>query len=216
MTEIKLVWATPDIDANLAYIARVSNPSNQNNPSIEKLLHYMLSNGHVSPFEMANVCLEINTTRDIARQILRHRSFSFQEFSQRYQSVSELNDFSTKEFRMQDLKNRQASTEVPAENEISIEWKNRQQEIVDLVNKHYSWCLENGGAKEVARVILPEGLTPSKMYMNGTMRSWIFYLQSRLDASTQKEHRLIAEKICKTLFEVAPVTMKAFFGEQNG
>lgn len=213
-TKVKLVWATPDLDLHLAYIARVSNPENQQNKKIEWLLRYMEREGHVSPFEMCNVCLEINTTRDIARQALRHRSIPLQEFSQRYQSVDALGDFELREFRLQDPKNRQASIDVDDDDARQLEWRRRQQEITNLVKEHYQWCLDNGGAKEVARVILPEGLTPSRMYFNGNMRSWIFYLRSRLHESTQKEHRILAQEIYKVLTEVAPVTMAAFF-DQN-
>ena len=208
---VKLVWATPDLDQHLAYISRVSNPANQDNENIEGLLRYMEREGHVSPFEMCNVCLELETTRDIGRQALRHKSIPLQEFSQRYQTVDALGDFEIREFRLQDPKNRQASIDVAEDDPRQIEWRRRQQRLIDLVREDYKWCLDNGGAKEVARVILPEGLTPSRMYFNGNMRSWIFYLHSRLHESTQKEHRLLAEKIRDVLSEVAPVTMRAFF-----
>lgn len=210
---VKIVWATPDIDANLAYISRVSNPDNQANTSIESLLRHMMKEGHVSPFSMANVCLEINAPRDIARQALRHSSIHPQEFSQRYQTVDKLGEFIVREFRLQDMQNRQSSIDVPVDDPRAVEWTRRQQALIDQVKADYEWCLAVGGAKEVARVILPEGLTPSRLYFNGTVRSWVHYLQSRLHASTQKEHRLIAQDVLEVLRSVAPVTMGAFFPE---
>jgi len=203
-------WATPNIDNKIAYIARVSNPSNQDNPNITGLLQYMIKHGHVSPFEMANVCMEITTTRDIGRQILRHRSFSFQEFSQRYAAVDDLGEFVEREARLQDTKNRQNS--LHTDNlQLQAFWQERQARVVREAKATYDWALANGIAKEQARAVLPEGLTPSKMYMNGTVRSWIFYLKQRLDPSTQKEHRELAEKVLEQLTIVAPVTFKAFF-----
>jgi thymidylate synthase (FAD) len=210
--QVKLVWATEDLDAKLAYIARVSNPDNQNNQNIKGLLNYMLREGHVSPFEMANVCLEINTTRDIARQALRHKSFGIQEFSQRYAEVNKLGEFVKKEFRLQDSKNRQASIDITSTDPRQDEWEVHQQRVIDAAKAAYEWCIANGGAKEVARVVLPEGLTLSRMYFNGTMRSWIFYLESRLHESTQKEHCNLAKEILAVLRTVAPITMSAFFG----
>ncbi len=210
----KIQWATPDIDRHIAYMARVSNPDNQNNENISGLLDYCMREGHVSPFEMASVCFEINTTRDIARQILRHRSFSFQEFSQRYQNASTLGSMVEREVRMQDTKNRQNS--IPTEDrEQILEWKADQQEVWSLAYMNYENAIKRGVAKEVARALLPEGLTPSRLYMNGTMRSWIHYLKQRLHPSTQKEHRLLAESIRDQLATIAPVTMRAFFGEPN-
>tara|TARA_R110002126_G_scaffold112184_1_gene250352 strand:- start:84 stop:719 length:636 start_codon:yes stop_codon:yes gene_type:complete len=208
---IKLVWATPDIDQQIAYIARVSNPQNQDNPNIEKLLGYMMQHGHVSPFEMASVCIEINTTRDIGRQILRHRSFSFQEFSGRYQSFDKLAAPQLRECRLQDTQNRQNSLECEDANKQSI-WADIQNQVVTQSISFYEYALSQGIAKEVARSILPEGLTASKLYMAGTMRSWIHYLKQRLDKSTQKEHRLIAEQISELLHSIAPITMKATNG----
>ena len=210
MTLVKLQWATPDIDAQIAFQARVSNPDNQANESIAGLLNYCMREGHVSPFEMANVCMEVNTTRDIARQILRHRSFSFQEFSQRYQDASKLGAWELRECRMQDTKNRQNSFET--KDAFSQEkWRESQQEVMAVVEKHYRAALNYGIAKEQARALLPEGLTPSRLYMNGTLRSWLFYLQQRLHPSTQKEHRTVAEQALAILREVAPVTTAAFF-----
>lgn len=214
MSNCKLIWATPDADEVLAYIARVSNPDNQDNPSIERLLNYMMENGHTSPFEMVSACIEINTTRDIGRQILRHRSFSFQEFSQRYQDVSKLPEVPLKECRLQDKANRQSSYST---DDISLrEWWNQiQREQVLESQQLYQRALERGIAKEVARVLLPEGLTPTRMYMVGNFRSWIFYLKSRLDKTTQKEHRLLAEEILTILRSVAPVTMNTFFKDRS-
>jgi thymidylate synthase (FAD) len=211
------MWATNNIDEQIAYIARVSNPKNQDNKNITGLLQYMIKHGHVSPFEMANVCLEISTTRDIARQILRHRSFSFQEFSQRYQTIDQLGEFEYRECRFQDQKNRQASIEpdfkVDKDRQTAYQWEVLQGAIIRKTTEAYMWAIEKGIAKEQARAILPEGMTPSRMYMNGTMRSWIFYLQQRLDISTQKEHREIAQLVLRELRLVAPVTINAFFSE---
>ena len=217
MQQVKVMWATPDADEQIAYIARVSNPKNQANQNITGLLQYMIKHGHVSPFEMVNVCLEITTTRDIARQILRHRSFSFQEFSQRYANVDNLGELQRRECRFQDTKNRQNSIEpdynVDKQRQVAYQWEVLQDALIRKTTEAYAWALEQGIAKEQARAILPEGLTPSKMYMNGTLRSWIFYLQQRLDISTQKEHREIAQLVLKQLRRVAPVTIYAFFPE---
>lgn len=212
INKVKTIWATPDLDNTIAYIARVSNPANQDNPSIEGLLTYMMREGHVSPFEMANVTLEVNTTRDIGRQILRHRSFCFQEFSQRYQSVTALGGFDTREARLQDTKNRQNSIET-ADGNIADWWQDAQNAVINKASELYDEALKIGIAKEQARSLLPEGLTRSRMYMNGNMRSWIFYLQQRLHAATQKEHRELAQNILIELRKVAPITMAAFFPE---
>ena len=209
----KLVWATPDVDKHIGYIARVSNPDNQDNPDVEKLLKYMMAHGHTSPFEMASACVEINTTRDIGRQILRHRSFSFQEFSQRYASVDGLAIPNNRECRLQDTKNRQNSIEAPWDSDISHTWNTMQDLVVGMAYSQYHRALQLGIAKEQARALLPEGLTMSRMYMSGTFRSWIHYLTSRLDPSTQKEHRQIATSILGQLREVAPITMGVFFNE---
>jgi thymidylate synthase (FAD) len=206
----KFVWATPEADKMIASIARVSNPANQDNPNIEGLLKYMMREGHVSPFEMVNACVEITTTRDIGRQILRHRSFSFQEFSQRYASTDSLPVATLRECRLQDEKNRQNSIK---SNDQSLNewWIHAQGQLSDMSKYLYTEALKRGVAKEQARTLLPEGLTTSRLYMNGTLRSWIHYLQSRLHESTQKEHRLIAQDVLDILRTVAPVTMKAFF-----
>ena len=215
---VKIQWATPEIDKQIMYMARVSNPTNQNSENT-RLLHYCMEHGHVSPFEMANVCLEINTTRDIARQILRHRSFSFQEFSQRYADVNLLGEMVERECRMQDTQNRQNSLEIREGHyggqATAAEWSVDQRYLWQLATEQYNRALENGVAKEVARALLPEGLTPSRLYMNGNLRSWIFYLKQRLDPTTQKEHRAIAEQCLATLRIVAPITMAAFFGEEQ-
>ena len=213
MTLVKLQWATPNIDEQIAYQARVSNPENQDNPAIAGLLNYCMREGHVSPFEMANVCLEINTTRDIGRQILRHRSFSFQEFSGRYQSFDALPEADLRECRLQDTKNRQNSLETD-DPILQAQWAIHQQRVADEAMAAYGWALEAGIAKEQARALLPEGLTPSRLYMNGTMRSWVHYLGQRLHPSTQKEHRQVAEQALAILRTVAPVTTSAFFPER--
>lgn len=205
----KLQWATPYADQQILRIARVSNPDNQDSKDT-KLLSYLMKHGHVSPFEMANACIEIETTRDIGRQILRHRSFSFQEFSQRYQTVDKLDVAELRECRLQDLTNRQSSLPHKSE-DLAKAWEIRQQSVLSIAIRNYEWALEVGIAKEQARALLPEGLTQTRMYMNGTLRSWIHYLQSRLDPTTQKEHRLLADKILVELRTAAPVTMEAFF-----
>lgn len=210
MTLVKLQWATPDIDAQIAFQARVSNPDNQDNPQIAGLLNYCMREGHVSPFEMANVCMEVNTTRDIARQILRHRSFSFQEFSQRYQDATKLGDFEMRECRTQDTENRQNSNVCEDEN-IQQWWATAQMQAAGVIGDLYREALGLGIAKEQARALLPEGLTPSRLYMNGTVRSWVHYLGQRLHPSTQKEHRQVAEQALAILRDVAPATAAAFF-----
>ena len=207
--QVSLVWSTPYADQMLAKIARVSNPANQDSEEISGLIRYMIRHNHWSPFEMVSVCLEINTTRDIGRQILRHRSFSFQEFSQRYADASLLgDDMIERECRMQDEKNRQNSIETN-DALASSAWSQRQAETWAFATERYRAALASGVAKEVARAILPEGLTPSRMYMAGTLRSWMHYLNVRLDPSTQKEHRAIAEQALTVLRDVAPVTMDA-------
>lgn len=205
---VNLIWKTPDAENLLAYIARVSNPDNQDNPNISKLLKYMLDNSHFSPFEMVNLCVEINTTRDIARQILRHRSFSFQEFSQRYQTVDKLGDMVYRECRLQDTKNRQNS--LPCDDAIKTHvWNAAQKDVYDLAIDAYNDMLDRGIAKEVARALLPEGLTPSRMYVNGNLRSWIHYVEVRCDESTQKEHREIANAVKSKLVELFPTVASA-------
>jgi thymidylate synthase (FAD) len=193
--KVKLVWVTPDAEEKVAYMARVSNPGNQDNKeTAPRLLRYLMKHKHWSPFEMVNVCMEIECTRDIARQIIRHRSFSFQEFSQRY---AEALDMECSEARLQDEKNRQNS--IPTQDkELQRWWDDMQRSLIAQARGVYGAALNNGIAKEVARKVLPEGLTYSRMYMNGTLRSWMHYVDIRCDEATQKEHREVAEK-CKAI-----------------
>ena len=186
----------------IAYVARVSNPANQNNvETSERLLKYLVKNKHWSPFEMVHLVMEINTTRDIARQILRHRSFSFQEFSQRYAAVTEMSE--PREARLQDTKNRQNSIET--DDVATQEWWQEEQEwLISKIEKFYQQALNDGIAKEVARCILPEGLTMSRMYMSGSLRSWIHYCELRMANGTQKEHRVIAEQCWNLIVEQFP------------
>jgi thymidylate synthase (FAD) len=207
-----LIWITPDAESLLAYIARVSNPANQDNDNYAKLLQYMVKNQHWSPFEMVSACFEIDTTRDIARQILRHRSFSFQEFSQRYAVVSELPPVEPREARLQDAKNRQSSIETEDPN-IQGWWDMVQDNVDTYAKDIYEQALEKGIAKEVARAVLPEGLTPTRMYMSGTIRSWMHYCQLRSGNGTQKEHQEIAKQISDTLATQLPESWKALMGE---
>jgi len=187
----------------VAYCARVSNPSNQNNTETnEKLIKYLINNQHWSPLEMVSICLEIETTRDICRQILRHRSFSFQEFSQRYAEANL--GFLPKEARLQDTKNRQNSISIE-DDELKLLWETKQYEIARISEETYKWALTNGIAKEQARAVLPEGMTVSRMYMNGTLRSWVHYLQLRTGNGTQKEHRDIALECAKEIAKVFPM-----------
>jgi thymidylate synthase (FAD) len=209
-----LIWATPDADKHIGYCARVSNPNNQDNPNVAGLLNYCAKNHHWSVFEMASACIEVSTTRDIARQLLRHRSFSFQEFSQRYADATQLGEFEVRECRLQDNKNRQNSLETD-DFDLTVWWAAAQARMISEAEFLYGEALHRGIAKEQARALLPEGLTPSRLYVNGTMRSWITFLQARLDPSTQKEHRLVAQDVLSVLRGVAPVTMDAFFGEQQ-
>ena len=177
----------------IVYMARVSNPSNQNTTQgNDKLIRYLIKNQHWSPFEMVSVVMEINTTRDIARQMLRHRSFSFQEFSQRYADPTKDLSFELREARLQDNKNRQNSIETD-DDELQNKWNLMQQTIVNNAEHAYKWAIENGIAKEQARTVLPEGNTQSKLYMNGTLRSWIHYCQLRMENGTQKEHMEVAK-----------------------
>ena len=214
MTTAKLIWATPDADKHIGYCARVSNPGNQDNPNVAGLLSYCAKNAHWSVFEMASVCIEVSTTRDIARQILRHRSFSFQEFSQRYADATQLGEFAIRECRMQDNKNRQNSLATD-DFDLTVWWAAAQARMIGEAEYLYGEALHRGIAKEQARALLPEGLTPSKLYVNGTMRSWITFLQARLDVATQKEHRLVAQDVLAVLRDVAPVTVGAFFSQEK-
>jgi thymidylate synthase (FAD) len=198
-----------DVQDLIAYCARVSNPSNQNNPETSaKLLNYLAKHKHWSPFEMASACLEIETTRDIARQILRHRSFSFQEFSQRYANpVTDL-EFETRDARLQDEKNRQNSIALDPVNEehmiLQIDWNEKQEAVIEAAKEAYRWAIANGIAKEQARAVLPEGNTVSRMYMNGTLRSWIHYIELRGANGTQQEHMDIAHAIAEVIAEIFP------------
>jgi thymidylate synthase (FAD) len=193
----------PSLQDLVAYCARVSNPANQNNTETnEKLIKYLIKNQHWSPLEMVSICLEIETTRDIARQILRHRSFSFQEFSQRY-AVADLG-MEIRDARLQDTKNRQNS--IDTDNEVlRDEWTTKQQNIAREVESVYKWALANGIAKEQARAVLPEGMTVSRMYMNGTLRSWVHYIQLRSGNGTQKEHREVAQACAKVIQTIFPM-----------
>ena len=195
----------------VAFCARVSNPSNQmNNETSEKLIKYLIKHAHWSPLEMVNACLEINTTRDIAHQIVRHRSFAFQEFSQRYANPEEMGDmFVHREARMQDKKNRQNSVDLdPSKQEdlrLAMIWSSHQNKVIQEAKEAYKWAIENGIAKEQARVVLPEGLTKTRLYMNGSIRSWIHYIELRGGHGTQKEHMEIAHACAKVIAEIFPL-----------
>jgi thymidylate synthase (FAD) len=205
-----------DLLDQIAYAARVSNPSNQNNTDTnEKLIRYLIKNQHWSPFEMVSVCLEINTTRDIARQILRHRSFSFQEFSQRYAEATQLG-FEIRETRLQDTKNRQNSIELSTDDDarrLQYQWEMMQNVVLGHVKDAYQWAIDKGIAKEQARAVLPEGMTKSRMYMNGTLRSWIHYIQLRSANGTQKEHREVAIACAEAIKPIFPM-IEEFMNEQ--
>jgi thymidylate synthase (FAD) len=195
--------STQNIQDLVAYCARVSNPANQNNVETnEKLIKYLTKNHHWSPLEMVSICLEIETTRDIARQILRHRSFSFQEFSQRY-AIADLG-FEPKEARTQDKKNRQNSIKTD-DQELIDNWEAQQNNVSETALKAYQWAIENGIAKEQARSVLPEGMTISRMYMNGTLRSWVHYIQLRSGNGTQKEHQDVAVACAEAIKEIFPM-----------
>jgi thymidylate synthase (FAD) len=199
-----------DMQELIAFCARVSNPSNQfNMDTSEKLIKYLVKNKHWSPLEMVSACVEIETTRDIARQILRHRSFSFQEFSQRYADPTKDLDFVLREARFQDTKNRQNSIEINLQNDddrrLAFQWEEQQKRVINAAKEAYSWAVEHGIAKEQARAVLPEGNTVSRMYMNGSLRSWIHYIELRAENGTQKEHREIAKAIAQIIAEVFPL-----------
>ena len=194
-----------DAQELVAFCARVSNPSNQlNTETSEKLITYLIKNAHWSPLEMVSACLEIETTRDIARQMLRHRSFSFQEFSQRYADPVEDLEFVTREARMQDPKNRQNSIDTD-NSEIVNEWTSKQNEVIDAATNAYNWAIDSGIAKEQARSVLPEGNTVSRLYMNGTLRSWIHYIELRAGNGTQKEHMEIAKACAEVIHNIFPM-----------
>ena len=191
----------------IAFCARVSNPSNQmNSETSEKLIKYLIKHAHWSPLEMVSACLEINTTRDIAHQIVRHRSFAFQEFSQRYADPAEFGDqFVTREARLQDPKNRQNSVDIDDESDLHYAWAEKQQEVIEKSKEVYEWAIANGIAKEQARVVLPEGCTKTRLYMNGSLRSWIHYIELRGANGTQKEHMEIAKACGDVIAEIFPL-----------
>jgi thymidylate synthase (FAD) len=210
---VSLVWSTPDIDGTILEICRVS--SGKQDRVNRGLLQYLMRNGHVSPFEMANVCLEIVTERDIARQILRHRSFSFQEFSQRYANpLEKLPVPEVRSARTQHPTSRQHSLETNDE-ALSHSWHAVQKRAISVAHELYQEALTLGIARELARSLLPEGLTKTRLYVNGTMRSWIHYLKQRLDTTTQYEHRIVASQVIVVLRTVAPETISAFFGTDD-
>ena len=208
--KVVVEWSTAQAEELLAKMARVSNPANENNKeSAPKLLKYLIDNKHWSPFEMVNVCMQIETTRDIARQILRHRSFSFQEFSQRY---AEAYEWERCEVRMQDVKNRQSSM-ASDDKELARWWADEQTALLHSATKLYKNALNAGIAKEVARKVLPEGMTTSRMYMNGTLRSWLHYVTIRCDKATQKEHREVADACKAELIKLFPSLKEALNAE---
>lgn len=200
-----------DCQELIAYCARVSNPNNQlNTDTSERLIRYLIDHRHWSPLEMVSVCVEIVTTRDIARQILRHRSFSFQEFSQRYADPTQDLSFVPKQARLQDHANRQNSVELDVANnvehrELAKTWLARQQDLARAARETYTWAVSNGIAKEQARAVLPEGMTESRLYMQGTLRSWVHYIELRTDPGTQKEHRAVAQQCATAIAEVFPM-----------
>ncbi len=195
-----------DAQELIAYCARVSNPSNQfNSETSDKLIRYLVKHAHWSPLEMVSACVEITTTRDIARQILRHRSFSFQEFSQRYADPTRDLNFVTSEARLQDPKNRQNSVEVE-DQLLQNEWYRAQQRVIYAAQREYQWAIANGIAKEQARAVLPEGLIESRLYMNGTLRSWIHFIELRSGNGTQKEHQLVALACAKAIAAIFRMT----------
>ena len=207
------IMGLENIQDLVAYCARVSNPSNQaNTKTTSKLLGYLIKHKHWSPFEMASACIEVETTRDIARQFLRHRSFSFQEFSQRYADIRDLSDnFVLRETRLQDTKNRQNSIESDDER-LDMLWAAKQLSVIEAAKEAYEWAIDNGIAKEQARAVLPEGNTVSKLYVNGTIRSWIHYVELRSDNGTQKEHMELAKAIAKAITRIFP-TIKDYVNE---
>jgi thymidylate synthase (FAD) len=199
-----------DAQELIAYCARVSNPSNQlNTETSEKLIRYLVKHAHWSPLEMVSACVEITTTRDIARQILRHRSFAFQEFSQRYADPTKDLNFVIREARLQDTKNRQNSVELDmadaGQRELARLWEEKQQGVIRAAREAYTWAVTNGLAKEQARVVLPEGNTESRVYMNGTLRSWVHFIELRSANGTQKEHQLVAVACAKAIAAIFPM-----------
>ena len=214
-TQVSESPALENVQELIAYCARVSNPSNQiNSETSEKLLKYLIKHKHWSPFEMVSATVEVQCTRDIARQLLRHRSFSFQEFSQRYANVDEFGDnmFEVCDARLQDPKNRQNSIEHD-DIELRKEWVSQQQVVIEATKSAYEWAIENGIAKEQARKVLPEGLTMSRLYVNGTLRSWIHYIELRSDSGTQKEHRKLAIECAKAIATIFPMANDFYTSE---
>ena len=208
----------PNIQDLVAFCARVSNPTNQlNTETSDRLLRYLIRHRHWSPFEMVSACLEIESTRDIARQILRHRSFSFQEFSQRYADPTKELSFTIRDARLQDASNRQNSTELdftdPDHRELAANWREKQQKVIRAASAAYEWAVSNGIAKEQARAVLPEGLTVSRLYIHGTIRSWIHYCELRADNGTQLEHQEIARACAEAISKIFPL-MNAIVGKQ--
>jgi thymidylate synthase (FAD) len=200
--DIELLGSAQDL---VAYCARVSNPSNQaNTETSEKLIKYLIKHKHWSPLEMVSACLEVTTTRDIARQLLRHRSFSFQEFSQRYADPTEDLSFVLRDARLQDTKNRQNSIETD-DKMLQIEWERAQKRVIFTARKEYEWAIKNGIAKEQARAVLPEGNTVSRLYVNGTLRSWVHYIELRSSHGTQKEHIEVAEACAEVISKIFPI-----------
>ena len=210
------LYVGEDIQELIAYCARVSNPANQaSHETSEKLIKYLVKNKHWSPLEMASACIEIDTTRDIAHQIVRHRSFAFQEFSQRYAEPSAMGDaFTTRECRLQDTKNRQNSIEIENDANIQMDaktvelitdWQRRQHGVINQAKQAYQWAIDNGIAKEQARAVLPEGLTKTRLYMNGTLRSWVHYIELRSENGTQKEHMEVAQKCAIEIAKIFPL-----------
>ena len=200
-----------DAQELIAYCARVSNPSNQlNTETSEKLIRYLVKHAHWSPLEMVSACVEITTTRDIARQILRHRSFAFQEFSQRYADPTKDLNFVIREARLQDTKNRQNSVELDmadsGQRELARLWEEKQQDVIRAAREAYTWAVTNGIAKEQARAVLPEGNTESRVYMNGTLRSWVHFIELRAGNGTQKEHQLVAVACAKAIAAIFPMS----------
>jgi thymidylate synthase (FAD) len=204
-----------DAQELIAYCARVSNPSNQlNTESSEKLIRYLIKHQHWSPLEMVSACLEITTTRDIARQILRHRSFSFQEFSQRYADPTKDLNFVLRDARLQDTKNRQNSIETD-DLELEHEWKIRQMNVIAASREAYTWAIANGIAKEQARAVLPEGIMESRLYMNGTLRSWVHFIELRSGNGTQKEHQEVAVACANVIAKIFPMSQEFVDGYQK-
>lgn len=213
-TEVTAEWGLTDIQELVAFCARVSNPANQlNNDTSERLIRYLIRHQHWSPLEMVSACLEITTTRDIARQILRHRSFSFQEFSQRYADPTQDLNFVTREARLQDTTNRQNSVAVddPA---LQAWWDAKQKFIIESARLVYTEAVEKGIAKEQARVVLPEGLTESRLYMNGTLRSWIHFIELRSANGTQREHQLVAQACAEVIAKIFPMASELVVNAQ--